>query len=80
MSSILIKMKILAPLSAHSEIIPLINAGADKFYCGIIPEEWQKFRKNININARPNSFSLNFEQLKGGDYSLIANVSTRIHK
>lgn len=66
-------MKILAPLSAHSEIIPLINAGADKFYCGIIPEEWQKFRKNININARPNSFSLNFEQLKKSYYLIKKN-------
>jgi len=66
-------MEILAPLSDYSEIIPLINAGADKFYCGIIPEEWQKFRNNININARPNSFSLNFEQLKRSYYLIKKN-------
>ncbi len=33
-------MKIAAPISAVEEIAPLAAAGADEFYCGVVPEDW----------------------------------------
>lgn len=35
-------MKITAPLSRLEEIDPLIAAGADEFYCSVVPTDWQK--------------------------------------
>ncbi|MBN2484051.1 MAG: U32 family peptidase [Candidatus Omnitrophica bacterium] len=42
-------MHILAPVSRYQDILPLIDAGADEFYCGIIPE--QVVYKDINCHA-----------------------------
>lgn len=33
-------VKILAPLRDSSEVLPLIEAGADEFYCGLTPSGW----------------------------------------
>jgi putative protease len=35
-------MKILAPLRNVSEVGPLQDAGADEFYCGLAPPDWQQ--------------------------------------
>lgn len=35
-------MKILSPLRSANEVGPLQAAGADEFYCGLAPPEWQK--------------------------------------
>lgn len=38
-------MKITAPISRIDEIRPLAAAGADEFYCGVVPREWvDRFR------------------------------------
>jgi putative protease len=34
-------MKILAPLRDSKEVIPLIRAGADEFFCGVTPPAWE---------------------------------------
>lgn len=34
-------MKILAPLRDASEVPPLLDAGADEFYCGLTPPGWE---------------------------------------
>ncbi|MBM3271203.1 MAG: U32 family peptidase [Candidatus Sericytochromatia bacterium] len=33
-------MKLLAPVSAHEEVAPLIAAGAEEIYCGLVPAAW----------------------------------------
>jgi len=35
-------IKILSPLSCVNETEPLIAAGADEFYCGVLPADWRK--------------------------------------
>ncbi len=35
-------LKILSPLSCVAETEPLIKAGADEFYCGVLPAEWRE--------------------------------------
>lgn len=35
-------MKILSPLSGVSEAKPLIQAGAQELYCGVVTQEWEK--------------------------------------
>jgi len=35
-------MNLLAPLSDKQEVNDLVRAGADEFYCGYIPSEWQE--------------------------------------
>ncbi len=35
-------MKILSPLSRTEEVKPLIAAGAEEFYCGVVTGEWEK--------------------------------------
>lgn len=35
-------MKILSPLRNAAEVAPLLDAGADEFYCGLSPPEWKK--------------------------------------
>ena len=35
-------MKIVAPLSKIEELDPLIEAGADEFYCSVVPADWME--------------------------------------
>lgn len=35
-------MKILAPLRSSAEVVPLCDAGADEFYCGLTPPGWDE--------------------------------------
>jgi len=34
-------VKILAPLRHSDEVVPLLEAGADEFFCGLTPPDWQ---------------------------------------
>lgn len=35
-------MNILSPILSYKEVKPLVDAGADEFYCGILSEQWEK--------------------------------------
>jgi len=59
-------MKILSPLSRVSEVKPLIDAGAQEFYCGVVTEDWEKrFSYIASINLRHDRVAnfLSYEQL-----------------
>ena len=45
-------MKIIAPISRCNEVGPLADAGADEFYCGIVPEEWIRRFGSSGVNRR----------------------------
>lgn len=46
-------MKIVTPLSTVGHYIPLMKAGADEFYSGILPIEWlKKYNMTMPINRR----------------------------
>ena len=46
-------LKILSPLSRIDEVEPLIEAGADEFYCGVLPSEWrEKYTVAACLNRR----------------------------
>jgi len=44
-------MKILAPINSIQDVLPVIKAGANELYCGIIPKEW---RNAYNTVVSPN--------------------------
>jgi len=45
-------MKINIGLTSSSEILPLIKAGADEFFCGIIPNEWRRKYERFFLSRR----------------------------
>lgn len=45
-------MKITAPISRVEEIALLAEAGADEFYCSVVPESWQKKFKTSAVSRR----------------------------
>ena len=45
-------MHIVSPISRVAEVEPLAAAGADEFYCGILPQEWVGSFKTANANRR----------------------------
>jgi putative protease len=40
-------VKLLVPLSNSVDFLPLVEAGADEFYCGFVPHEWLRRYQNI---------------------------------
>ena len=46
-------MKITAPLSRVEEIEPLAAAGADEFYCSIVPADWMARFGSSATSRRP---------------------------
>jgi len=57
-------LKILSPLSKVSDVLPLAEAGAKEFYCGIVPAEWEKrFSFIASINLRHDRVA-NFQSFK----------------
>ncbi len=56
-------MKIVAPISSPDEVVPLAEAGADEFYCGIVPREWSERFNNSGVNRRIFGNLSTFEQL-----------------
>ncbi len=52
-------IKLLSPLSRVDEVEDLISAGADEFYCGVLPEEWNhKYTVSASINRRQEDNSI----------------------
>lgn len=46
-------IKILSPFSRADEIEPLIQAGADDFYCGLLPSDWREsYTVAVSLNRR----------------------------
>lgn len=45
-------MKILAPLRHSEEVVPLIEAGADEFFCGLTPPDWESRFGQTWVNRR----------------------------
>lgn len=45
-------MHIVSPISRLAEIEPLAQAGADEFYCGMLPRDWVTNFKTANANRR----------------------------
>ncbi len=45
-------MRLVAPISAAEDIPVLARAGADEFYCGLVPGEWQKRFGRSTANRR----------------------------
>lgn len=50
-------MKILAPLKRFEEVEPLVRAGADQFYCGLV-------NRRSSLNDRPNTDAFNFSTVE----------------
>lgn len=46
-------MKIFSPLDHIEEVRPLMEAGAEEFYCGVLEETWYDPYPVISINRRP---------------------------
>ncbi len=46
-------IKILSPVDKVGEVEDLIEAGADKLYCGVLWDEWVKRYPIVSINRRP---------------------------
>lgn len=46
-------MKITSPLSRVEEIAPLLAAGADEFYCSVVPAEWRDSFGSSTTSRRP---------------------------
>lgn len=60
-------MKLIVPISKVEEVLPIIEAGADELYCGVLPLEWYKKYTNvasINRAERMRSNLKNFDELK----------------
>lgn len=45
-------MKILAPLKAADEVVPLCEAGAGEFYCGVAPPGWEEAFGSASVHRR----------------------------
>ncbi len=46
-------MHVLAPISSPDEVAPLVEAGADEFFCGLLPSEWlERYGLVGSINRR----------------------------
>lgn len=63
-------MKILSPFSKKEEVIPLIEAGADELYCGIMPGEWEKKYSIFDTLNRREGFGANFSNFKDLQYAI----------
>lgn len=48
-------MKLLSPVDKVEEVEPLINAGANELYCGLLTEDWHNQYIAGSINRRPGS-------------------------
>ena len=45
-------MKVLAPLRHSDEVVPLLEAGADEFFCGLTPPDWESLFGSTWANRR----------------------------
>lgn len=53
-------MKILSPFASKEEVYPIVQAGADELYCGIIPSDWAKKYSTLEILSRRGGSESNF--------------------
>ncbi len=76
-------MKIVAPVSRLAEIEPLAQAGANEFYCGVVPPEWLGRFHALNANRRPSGNLASYADLasaierthaQGATLSLVLNA------
>ena len=68
-------MKIMVPLNPDYSVSELVQAGADGFYLGFIPNHWLNSFQNSNfINRRGHNLSVNFTE------NTIINVLELCHK
>ncbi len=52
-------IKILSPLSRVDEVEGLVAAGADEFYCGVLPDDWRsKYSVAASLNRRQEDSSI----------------------
>jgi len=56
-------MKIVAPISAVDEVQPLVEAGADELYCGMVPVEWTERFRSAGVNRRIFGNLTNYDDL-----------------
>lgn len=56
-------MRLVAPVSAPEDIPVLARAGADEFYCGLAPREWQVRFGRSTVNRRMSGNLQSFEDL-----------------
>ncbi|MCK4809510.1 MAG: U32 family peptidase [Candidatus Omnitrophica bacterium] len=63
-------MKILSPFSKKEEVMPLIEAGADELYCGIIPEEWENRYSAFDTLNRREGYAANFSKFSDLQYAI----------
>ena len=54
-------MKIVCPLSDVYEVNPLISAGADEFYCGILPSYWREHYSEFGLLNRREGLNAQFK-------------------
>ena len=57
-------MKIVAPISTPDDVTVLARAGADEFYCGLVPPQWQMRFGRSTLNRRMGGNLQSFEELK----------------
>ncbi|MFH1131436.1 MAG: U32 family peptidase [Pseudomonadota bacterium] len=53
-------MKILSPCSSKEEVVPLIQAGANELYCGVVPSEWSDKYGMFDTLNRREGYGANF--------------------
>lgn len=56
-------MKLVAPFSKGEELVPLIEAGVDEFYCGIVPPDWVERFHSSGVNRRPFGNLASYDEL-----------------
>lgn len=56
-------MKLVAPICAPEEVTILARAGADEFYCGLVPREWEQRFGRSTLNRRMGGNLGSFEEL-----------------
>lgn len=59
-------MRILAPVNTVDEVRPILDAGADELYCGVLPSQWyEKYAHvaSVNRSERRRSSLGSFEEL-----------------
>jgi collagenase-like PrtC family protease len=57
-------MKVVAPIASADEVRPLAEAGADEFYCGLVPEEWSQRYGISTLNRRRGGNMTSFAELE----------------
>lgn len=72
-------MKLKSPLTDKKEVKPLVEAGADEFFCGIEPIGWRRRFKNFSISQR--SAGANFTRLTDLETAIISahRLKAKVH-